>query len=114
MTDFCWAILSADKISRFCRSSDIALSKQRVPKLQKYIGYAEVIRKTFQSFTGFHRTRTGFANGSVKSMPKQSHQVPYWDDQCGLESRWTADQLCQQAVREIMIYSATSIHFNSH
>jgi len=26
MTDFCGAILSADKIGRFCRSSDIPLS----------------------------------------------------------------------------------------
>jgi len=32
----------------------------------------------------------GFANGSVKIRPKQSRQVPYWHDQCGLESRWTA------------------------
>jgi len=28
--------------------------------------------------------------------------VPYKHDQCGMESRWTADQLCQQAVPEMM------------
>jgi len=59
-------------------------------------------------------TRTGFANGSVKSRPKQSCQVPYRHDECGLESRWTADQICQQAVPEMMTKSAISIHFNLH
>jgi len=37
-------------------------------------------------------TRTGFANDSVKSRPKQSHQVPYRHDQCGLKSKWTVDK----------------------
>ena len=39
-------------------------------------------------------------SGSVKG--KQSCQVPDQHDQCSLESKLTADQICQQVVPEMM------------